>query len=85
MWPAFKRYFITAQLIVGIANGLRGILYAVRDPDMGWLWTPVMFGFGFIIVAPLVALLVAAKLGIDRLQARRRPRPLDRPKWPTAE
>lgn len=85
MWPAFKRYFITAQLIVGIANGLRGVVYALRDPEMGWLWTPGMFVFGFVIVAPLVALIVATKLGIDRVQERRLRHLLARPELPTIE
>lgn len=70
-WSTFWRYFWTAQLIAGLANGVRGIVYAAKDPQMVWLDIPLMAALGFATVIPIAALLAAGMAGADRFRQRR--------------
>jgi len=73
MWPAFWRFFWTAQLIAGLANGVRGIVFAWNDPDVSGLEMPLFFLLGFVLPAPLVALVVGGKVLLDKHFPRKQP------------
>lgn len=60
MWQSFKNYFITAQLIAGLAMAAR-------------LWNegPLGMLLGFLLVAPVSALFAVLKSVYDLRRARR--------------
>jgi phosphate/sulfate permease len=75
----FWRYFATAQLIAGLAAGVKCAILAYRDPWLEWWWIPTGFIFGFLLVSPIVAAVVAAVLAVRRSRQRRQQRQPDHP------
>lgn len=59
MWQSFKNYFLTAQLIAGIAMAAR-------------LWNegPLGMLFGFLAVVPVAAIFALAKAAYDHRRTR---------------
>lgn len=59
MWQSFKNYFVTAQLIAGLAMA-------------GRLWNEGPWGMllGFVMVAPLAALFALLKAAYDYRKTR---------------
>lgn len=56
IWPPFKRYFVTAQLIAGLSLAFKGFV------------AEGLFGavLGFAVAAPVTAAIVLVKVLVDR-------------------